>query len=192
METLQAILILIFLLMAIGLFLWYDKKHTKANNERRRKEKENYKSLLSKYEITLTVNAGKYLTGHIELNNPISNVFIGFSKERLYIISKEIPEGIIKGTIDYNKIENILVEDASTIENRITATRLALVGVFAWAIKKKEKHVLYYTTIVNSNGRFTNEVVFEFEGEKAMMDSTRLKNEIVKKINEIELNKETK
>ena len=55
--------------------------------------------------------------------------------------------GTTTTTIPYSTISNIQVESQQEIERRITATRLLALGVFAFAVKKKEIHVSEYLTI---------------------------------------------
>jgi hypothetical protein len=135
------------------------------------------------YNLQDRISMGTLVSGHPDVNNRITPTVI-FSKgnnleifhfyEHFGVAPKKIAE------IEKDKITNITVEDQSTIEKRITATRLLLVGVFALAWKKKEKNHLAYKTIYWNDGRFDHETIFEFEGIQAMKIANESRNKLLR------------
>jgi uncharacterized sodium:solute symporter family permease YidK len=84
--------------------------------------------------------AGRYMYGHPALDSPRpTNAFIRgdelvFTTTGMY---KTIAEFPVYFTIPIKAVTEASIENASTIEKRITATRLLTIGVFALAAKKK-------------------------------------------------------
>ena len=122
------------------------------------------------------------MSGHPDLDNRMTPVAIFTKGDKLEIFNfydhfriaqKKIAE------IAKDKVSNITVEDQSTIEKRITGTRLLLTGVFAFAWKKKTKHELAYITIYWNDGKFDHETIFEFEGRNAMTRANSSRNKLI-------------
>jgi hypothetical protein len=152
------------------------------------------------------VFAGKYLSGHPEITK-FNNLpkYIRIKEDELLIIETAIntTEELINsnvenktiakfkeklnidilGSINIKNITNVNVEDASTVEKRVTATRLVTLGIFAFAAKKKEKHDLYYLTIKWKDGKFEQEVIFEFDGKDSKTQANKLKAKIIEYAN---------
>ncbi|MTK63619.1 MAG: hypothetical protein F8N15_03600 [Methanobacterium sp.] len=84
--------------------------------------------------------------------------------------------------IDGNKIKNINVEDETTFKNKITLARMAMIGIFAFALKKREKQELAYLTIDWNDGRFDHSTIFEFEGIQSLKRANTARNEIINSI----------
>jgi ribosomal protein L7/L12 len=72
------------------------------------------------------------------------------------------------GKISRDSIAQIIVDDRSQITQRITATRILALGVFALAAPKTQKHKTFCLAIewVDSKG-MTENAIFEFAGEKS-------------------------
>ena len=110
-----------------------------------------------------------YICGHPSIDQSISNTFIVIGTDTLliyfgYRLSSEwrgAGPGMM-GTIPLKDIEDVQVEDATTIEHRMTVARIALTGLFAFALKKKEVKELAYLTIKWRQGKFLHETIFEF------------------------------
>lgn len=125
----------------------------------------------------------QYLGGHPEINRS--------GRSCIRIIDKSIvicdgTPGMGKkrwGAIDGDSVTNIIIEDKSTIEHRVTMGRLLTVGVFAFAWKKKKKNNDAFLIIEWKIGdRFSNETIFEFEGKNAMQMANIARNKIIKGI----------
>jgi hypothetical protein len=107
-----------------------------------------------------------YVSGHQDINGNFP--FVVYRKDneylRFYSRTSEISMPISKFKIS---IKNISIEDATSIESKVTVGRLLLVGVFAFAWKKKKKNELAFTTIEWNDGRFDHTTIFNFEGKDA-------------------------
>lgn len=130
-------------------------------------------------------NVGMYAGGHPSLNDSIKNVFALKKEDKLiFYIEKiegvEMPEIIPNSEIPIKDITDIKLEDSSSIEHRITLGRLILVGVFAFAWKKKKKNEIASVTIYWSMGKFNQETIFIFEGKDAMQKANTARNELMK------------
>jgi hypothetical protein len=128
--------------------------------------------------------SGKYISGHPDISMTNVTTAIGFNRNLLgiFITVFKIP-GTNLGSIDLKEITDVTVEDATTLEKRITATRLLAIGIFAFAAKKKKVHELYYVTIKWKNGKFEQEAIFEFEGKNSVQNAYNLKNKIMEHAN---------
>jgi hypothetical protein len=51
-----------------------------------------------------------------------------------------MPEKVINSAIELSTISNISIEDASSIDKKVTLGRVLLVGVFALAWRKSKKN----------------------------------------------------
>jgi len=100
------------------------------------------------------IYAGKYIAGHPDIPNSLSNFTIGLKGNDVLLI-QNIPnqnpvipmERKVLTKINYDSIQNIVIEDASTVEKRVTATRFLAFGVFAFAAQKTTKTSLHYVII---------------------------------------------
>ena len=86
------------------------------------------------------------------------------------------------GEIDGGSIKTIIVEDESTFEKKVTLARLALVGIFAFGIKKKKKNEIAYLTISWNDDRFDYSTIFEFEGVGSLHKANLVKSKIIMRI----------
>ncbi len=105
-------------------------------------------------------DAGRYISGHPGINQPLG-VRLLVEGDLVVFIKADITGARI-GSIPLASIEDVVVEDQSTMERRVTATRLLAVGIFAFAMKKGRQHVCFYVTVSWSDGRFKNNTIFEF------------------------------
>jgi len=123
--------------------------------------------------------AGKFLHGHPNIDTIIAKAYCYFFSEELKIY--EFPKNdfkyVEKGSIKFDQIKNISIEDKTSIQSRVGLKRLLVTGIFAFAMKKKEKVEFLYLIIEWEDQGFNNESVLEFEGENVQYCST-LKNHI--------------
>jgi len=84
--------------------------------------------------------------------------------------------------ISNDSITNIVIEDSSTIEKRVSFGRVFLVGIFALAWQKKKKNELAYLIIEWNDGRFDHETMFQFEGKDAMTKANTARNKLIAQI----------
>jgi hypothetical protein len=129
------------------------------------------------------LRAGKYISGHPDIDKPIDDTEFLISDNQLKIFSRDantVPAYV--ANIQFDKIKNIVVEDESTIRRRVTVVRLLAVGIFAFALKKKKVDKLLYLIFEWNDGRFDHETIFEFTGSVSQGDPNTLRNKIIKAI----------
>ena len=126
-------------------------------------------------DVSKLFYGGKYLTGHHSIDQPIEGIHFYIDNEylKLFNVHKKLV-----GSIQLSTIKNITIEDKTTIQSRVGLKRLLLVGIFAFALKKKEKLDLLYLIIEYDREGFTNEVVFEFEGKSVIGFANESKNKL--------------
>lgn len=149
-----------------------------------KKEKDNKAKLVEMgYSLDNKVSTGKYIAGHPDIDESIENTSIYLKDNKLEIMLEQpIAMPIKKGEIDVAFISDILAEDQSTIEKKVTAGRLIMTGVLAFAWKKKKKNELAYLTLEWHDGKFKHETIFEFEGNNAMQNANLSRNKLIKAI----------
>jgi hypothetical protein len=128
---------------------------------------------------------GKYLSGHPDISSAYENIYLSVEDNKLKIAFRQEKDKLIQkelGYIDCDKIKNIAVEDASTIEKRVTFSRILLVGIFALAWKKKKVNEIGFIVIEWNDGRFDHETTFQFEGVNAMQSANSGRNWIIKSL----------
>ncbi|MEI8133577.1 MAG: hypothetical protein WCH46_00700 [bacterium] len=132
----------------------------------------------------LTYRFGKYLTGHPDINtSQLADIRV--ARDRIEVISSDGDYGEnILATIPILQVKSSKVEDRSTVESRITATRLVALGVFAFAAKKTEKHPDYYLVIEWSDGKFDFETIFEYFIPEANELANTVSNAIIRRCRE--------
>lgn len=128
----------------------------------------------------------RLLTGHPDVTIPLSNAIVHINGGNADILTVD-SDGSLKqrAIIDLSTVEDVMHEDASTIEKRITATRLLTVGVFAFAAKKTEKTELHYVTVKWRDGKFVQETIFEFFGPESQKHSAVLRNMLMAAANAV-------
>ncbi len=125
---------------------------------------------------------GRYLAGHPDIDSFTGTVRIFEGQDCFRIVAIGLfnhPEKLL-GIIPFESIKEVLVEDRTTIERRVTVTRMLAVGLFAFALKKKEKHQQAYLTIEWQKERFNHETIFQFEEDQAIERANAARNRLVK------------
>jgi len=119
-----------------------------------------------------------YKCGHPNIDRP--NVLnIGFKDKNIHFLNFKFDSVAL---IENEKIKNILVEDQTTFEKKVTLARMAMVGVFAFALKKNKKNEIAYLTISWNDGRFDHDTIFEFQGIGSMAKANQIRNRMIKEI----------
>jgi len=88
------------------------------------------------------VVAGDYVMGHPKINIA-TNVWIAATETDFILFEKKKRIG----EIPKKAVKQIAVEDRSSLQQRLTATRLVTLGVFALAAPKKKKIEEYFLVI---------------------------------------------
>jgi hypothetical protein len=163
------------LIIVFALIAYLGISGTKQN------KKINEKLIELGYSLDSKIETGKYVAGHPDINEAIPKTSIMPKDNKLDImLEKPMEVPLKKGEIENSFINNVLVEDQSTVEKRVTVGRLLLTGIFAFAWKKKKKIELAYLTIEWNDGKFDHETIFEFEGTGAMQNANTARNQIIK------------
>lgn len=130
------------------------------------------------------IKTGSYVGGHPEGDVTIIGTCIYNKTDELIICERQtglsVPSEKFK--ISKKSIKNIIVEDSSSIENKVTLGRALLVGIFALAWRKKKKNELAFVTIEWSDGRFEHSTIFSFEGKDAMQMANTARNSLIKAV----------
>jgi|GEM_PF-805623 len=126
---------------------------------------------------------GSYVGGHPELNETVPQCYFLQEKENicLYQIqtySMSLPLSL-DAQIPISEIMNISIEDATSIEKKITVGRIFLVGIFALGWRKKKKNELAFLVIEWKRGKFEHLTTFSFEGKDAFQNANIARNELI-------------
>jgi hypothetical protein len=129
----------------------------------------------------LFIKAGRYTCGHPELDKPMENTELVPKDGYINIYASGadmVPS--YKANIPKEKIKNILIEDATTIQRRVTVTRMLAVGLFAFAWKKKKKEEMSYLIIEWNDGKYEHETIFEFTNTGAVQNCNTARNKLIR------------
>ncbi len=141
----------------------------------------NEKLLAAGYDPEQQIILSKYLGGHPDINDAKPNTSLFYHSGSVHIMEYMPLKMPIKlAEIPGANVKNVVVEDQSSVERRVTLGRMLLVGIFAFAWKKKKKNEQAYLIFEWSDGRFEHETIFEFEGRDAMMKANTARNGVIK------------
>ncbi len=174
-------------LMALVPVLIFIIQMSQAENDIRKDMQENNAMHLEKRGLCIAdfFNGGKYICGHPKLNEPRDNVKLAVKNNTIYIGREDNYGRIVEiREIAASIIKNITVEDETTIRHRVGVKRLLAVGVFAFAMKKKVVNELAYLTIEWTQGQFSHETIFEFQGQGSLTTANTIRNRLINKITE--------
>ena len=147
-----------------------------AQDKRERKEIIESKGL-SENDIA---HVGTYVGGHPSLDDTIP-LCHAYKKGENLVLTKQLNLTEVLGSeIPIADIDNITLQDASTIDKRITAGRMLLVGVFALAWQKKEKNEMAFIEIQWHQGKFDHQTLFCFEGDGAFKRANKARNQLIR------------
>jgi hypothetical protein len=136
------------------------------------------------------INLGTYIGGHPNIDKSITHMFCYKDKLALKLYAKlyKTPGVISSVYFDYlasiptNAIRNISIEDNTSIEQKVTAGRIFLVGIYALAWKKTIKNKKAFLNIQWSDGRFDHETIFVFENGGALGQANQARNALMKQV----------
>lgn len=128
---------------------------------------------------------GMYAGGHPSIDNSRDNVYGKREGADIVLYTEDMPDAsmpveIKDSNIPIRDITAIKVEDASTVEKKVTLGRMVLVGIFALAWKKKKKNEMAFVNIVWKKGKFENDTTFMFQGKDAAQKANKARNELIK------------
>lgn len=128
---------------------------------------------------------GMYASGHPSIDNSRDNVYGKREGADIVLYTEDMPDAsmpveIKDSNIPIRDITAIKVEDASTVDKKVTLGRMVLVGIFALAWKKKKKNEMAFVNIVWKKGEFENDTTFMFQGKDAAQKANKARNELIK------------
>lgn len=128
----------------------------------------------------------KYLFGVPNLNN---SFLVEFKPDKFGINFNDAKTGNNRFYLNKNDLIKISVEDKNTIESRVGFKRLLMVGIFAFAWKKRKKIALSYLVFEFKNefGE-RQEMYIQSEKPNGFQDFTNIKYNIQKFWQEAEIN----
>lgn len=173
-----AALVFVFMIIAaISLYI-YEKD----------KSQEGFSQKIS-IDMSKAIVLGKYIMGHPSIDLPINNTLVYREEEVLKLASNTVDaNGDFNwlGKIPMDSITNISIEDASTLEKRVTLTRMALMGLFAFALQKKQTTNLAYLLIEWKQKwretELSHETIFEYNMPQAAAIANISRNNLIRLI----------
>ena len=167
------------IIVAAVLLIWYLINYIQKRDEEEEEEEEFKEHLYSNY-----ISCGTYVGGHPSLNESVEDVFCQAKDNKLVFSYSEIkdltiPRVIKDSEIPIGCILNITIEDASTIEKRVSLGRLLLVGVYALFWQKNVKKESAFLVIEWKDGRFEHSTTFLFQGDNAFQQANTTRNKLI-------------
>lgn len=136
------------------------------------------------------IDLGSYVGGHPDIDDMIHLMFCFKKDDGITFYAKRYKKTSSPGSVYYDhiadipidQIKDITIEDASTIEKKVTLGRAMLVGVFALAWKKEKKNDEAYLNIQWNDGKFNHETLFHFVNNGAFHKANKARNALLKLI----------
>lgn len=160
---------------------------TKKKEEKKKESENDLKVKLGQsYEKLIT--SGTYLGGHPDIDNiQFRTRLLPFNKEIEILVAEKDTEGheistSKKASIPCDCINQILVQDASTITQTVSLSKMALFGPFAFAMKNQKKKECAYLIIDWNDGRFEHKTLFEYNHTGAMTTANTARNNLIKEL----------
>ena len=137
-------------------------------------------SLLKKYGAQTHFRVGKYLVG-LDRCNYVTNDVECVVAPHDFVFAKMSGEEL--GRVPRDSIEEVVFDDKSQIAQRLTATRMVAMGVFALAAPKKRKIKEWCIGIRWVDGKgLKRSTMFEFSGNNPEEDANRAANMLLRYI----------
>jgi hypothetical protein len=128
------------------------------------------------------ISIGGYIGGHPNVDNhyPSCIAYTESNMLKIYEDSGSSYTPRFLAGINMYAIKDITIEDATTIEKKVTLGRVFLVGVYALAWQKKKKNEMAFLAIDWSDGTFEHSTLFSFEGHDAMQNANIARNMLIR------------
>ena len=140
--------------------------------------------LLQGYDIEHIIYTSNYISGHPDIDKGGKSflikkgdeikIYFGFitqDKNKTFTTKPEF-----KASIPIANIKNVLAEDKSTIQSRLSYTKIA----FGIGLNEKHKTERAFLVIEWNDGKFDHETVFDFEDKNAMQKANIGRNQLIK------------
>lgn len=176
-NTINMVLFIIIVIVVVFIALLFisidiDKKKSKEFMEK------NNLSFSDFYPV------GKYIGGHPKVDNEQGNLYFifkdgVFSFYNIAVANLSAPVLINGFDIAASDINDITIEDSSSVEHKVTLGRFILVGVFSALWKKKVKNELAFLVIEWKKGKFSHDTIFVFEEDNAFIKANTARNKLI-------------
>lgn len=150
---------------------------------RQAKRKKSIDSWRDQFDFGQSVLCGKYVAGHPAIDRPDDSIRIFATDGKLELFHHDVhgdqpPE--YRASIPIAGVAGIKIEDATTMERRVTAGRLLAIGIFAFAAQKKTVTEIAYAVIEWNDGKFDHETIFELKGGSAFEAANAVRNKLIR------------
>lgn len=168
----------VILVVFIILFIVFAIKGNQISKE----SKDKMEKIGMDYSQFILLNT--YAGGHPNIDKTVENIYArkennNLSLYQIPIMDMSMPEKVLNADIPLESINDITIEDASSIEKKITVGRIFLVGIFALGWRKKKKNELAFLIIEWKKGKFENSTIFSFEGKEAFQNANTSRNKLI-------------
>ncbi len=176
--TLHALLLGVAILAIAVLFVVY-------NNKKRREDVAEH--ILNRQGLSARdfVESGTYIGGHPSVTEIIhSLVFRRTPKDFVfYVRPANVYIPAEKFSIPVASVVSIELEDTSTVEEKVTAHRILLLGPFALAFKKQIKRDSCFVSVEWNEGKQIYSTYFYFDGYNAMLNANEFRYKLIAEMN---------
>lgn len=133
------------------------------------------------------VESGTYIGGHPSVKEIISSlVFRRTPKDFVfYVRPTNVYIPAEKFSIPVGSVVSIELEDTSTVEEKVTARRILLLGPFALAFKKQIKRDSCFVSIEWREGEQLYSTYFYFDGYNAILNANDFRYKLIAELNNL-------
>jgi hypothetical protein len=176
--TLHILLLGVAILALVILFTVY-------NNRKRREEVAEH--ILNRQGLSARdfVESGTYIGGHPSVTEIIPSLIFRRTPQdfMFYIRPTNVYLPAEKFSIPVDSVTNIDLEDTSTVEEKVTAHRILLLGPFALAFKKQIKRDSCFVSIEWKEEKQIYNTYFYFDGYNAMLNANEFRYKLIAELN---------
>lgn len=121
----------------------------------------------------------KYIMGHPDVDKS-APMIIAFKEMKIHLLNANTNLSV--ASISNELIKSVNIEDKSSMQSRVSLGRMALFGLFAFAMKKSKKDEFAYLVIDWNDGRDDHATVFEYQGRGSTSKANGDRNVILRMI----------
>ena len=131
------------------------------------------------------VESGTYIGGHPSVTEIIPSLIFRRTPQdfMFYIRPTNVYIPAEKFSIPVGSVVSIELEDTSTVEEKVTAHRILLLGPFALAFKKQIKRDSCFVLIDWKEGKQIYSTYFYFDGYNAMLNANEFRYKLIAELN---------
>lgn len=131
------------------------------------------------------VESGTYIGGHPSVTEIIPSLIFRRTPQdfMFYIRPTNVYIPTEKFSIPVGSVVSIELEDTSTVEEKVTAHRILLLGPFALAFKKQIKRDSCFVSIDWKEGKQIYSTYFYFDGYNSMLNANEFRYKLIAELN---------